>query len=307
MRYIPIFISVLYFSTYVLCIQDYCKSGYKLESNGIWELDLSRLNRPFVVVHNETTYPTITSTQTEINICDALNRPSDVDEEDFCKDRTYICRRVINTKKGSDRVTHVQAIAGEFEGSKLNATVEVPNNTEQDLSQNGAQLSISLGGEHINNKSLSALITLECDTSQPTKEDPNEPTIVSFKSNVLAVHWKTVFACGAQPKEKIPKEDEPTEDEPSEDEPSKDKDVPPKDINEGMSSIGVFFTFVGLLIGLYFGGYALYNYKVYNARGIDLLPHRDFWIELPYLIKDLITHVMDSMSSNRRGGGYASV
>ncbi|KAI9033719.1 autophagy-related protein 27 [Phycomyces nitens] len=298
-------LALLYFIPHVLGIQEYCNAGYKLESNGIWQLDLSRLNRLFTITHNETTYPTITSTQTEINICDPLSIPRDVDEEDFCKNGTYICRRVINSKRGSDRVISVQAIAGESKGSKLDYSLEIPKDTQQDLSQTGAQLSLWLHGEAINsNKSLSALITLECDTSQSTKDDPTEPRIESFTDNVLLVHWKTVFGCAAQPKQTIPKEDEPSKDEPSKDEPSKDKD--PKD-TRGMSGFSTFFIFVGLLMGLYFGGFALYNYKVYNARGIDLVPHRDFWIELPYLIKDLITHVMDSMSSTRRGGGYASV
>lgn len=34
----------------------------------------------------------------------------------------------------------------------------------------------------------------------------------------------------------------------------------------------------------------------------------DFWLDLPYLIKDLISHVIDSIMSHRRGsGGYVAV
>lgn len=35
-----------------------------------------------------------------------------------------------------------------------------------------------------------------------------------------------------------------------------------------------YFVSVGILIALYFIGGAFYNYKQYNARGLDLIPHR---------------------------------
>lgn len=60
---------------------------------------------------------------------------------------------------------------------------------------------------------------------------------------------------------------------------------------------------IGVLLGVYFVGGAFYNFRMYNARGLDLIPHRgksrtslvyllysvnlclDFWLDLPYLIK----------------------
>lgn len=41
-----------------------------------------------------------------------------------------------------------------------------------------------------------------------------------------------------------------------------------------MSGIGIFFTLVIVLAGIYFVGGAFYNFKMYNARGLDLIPHR---------------------------------
>jgi hypothetical protein len=29
---------------------------------------------------------------------------------------------------------------------------------------------------------------------------------------------------------------------------------------------------------------------MYNARGLDLIPHRDFWFDLPYLIRVSFYH-----------------
>lgn len=46
-----------------------------------------------------------------------------------------------------------------------------------------------------------------------------------------------------------------------------------KDESKGMSGIGIFFTIVLVLAAVYFIGGAFYNFKVYNARGRDLVPH----------------------------------
>ena len=43
---------------------------------------------------------------------------------------------------------------------------------------------------------------------------------------------------------------------------------------------------------------AYYNYTTYGSRGLDLLPHKDFWVDLPGLAQDLFSH----LASNIRGG-----
>jgi len=40
----------------------------------------------------------------------------------------------------------------------------------------------------------------------------------------------------------------------------------------------------------YFGGFYVYNWKVKNAEPGDRVPHKDFWMGLPDLIK-VRTHV----------------
>lgn len=63
-----------------------------------------------------------------------------------------------------------------------------------------------------------------------------------------------------------------------------------------------------ILAGVYFVAGAAYNYKVYNARGLDLIPHRDFWLDLPYHVRNLFAQVVDMIMSRRRGsGGYVAV
>jgi hypothetical protein len=52
------------------------------------------------------------------------------------------------------------------------------------------------------------------------------------------------------------------------------KEPSPPSENKGMSGIGIFFTIVLVLAAVYFIGGAFYNFKMYNARGLDLIPHR---------------------------------
>lgn len=50
------------------------------------------------------------------------------------------------------------------------------------------------------------------------------------------------------------------------------------------------------------------NYSQYGAAGWDLLPHRDFWREFPYLVKDAAQHVFRSVSrSTSSSAGYEPV
>lgn len=68
--------------------------------------------------------------------------------------------------------------------------------------------------------------------------------------------------------EKVPEDDK------------KPEEQPPVNGKEGMSGIGIFFTIIFVALGVYFVGGAFYNYKVYNARGLDLIPHRGKFVIL---------------------------
>lgn len=37
-----------------------------------------------------------------------------------------------------------------------------------------------------------------------------------------------------------------------------------------------------------------------GSQGWDMVPHRDFWADLPYVLRDLVT-------SRRNTGGYAAI
>ncbi|KAI7867018.1 ligand-effect modulator 3 family [Spinellus fusiger] len=273
-----------------MAVQDYCQPHFKPVSDGPYELDLSKLNNPFEVVQKTTTPPTTRTTQVSLNLCDALPVP-EKDLDDACPSGTYICRRILYTKKEIDTVVEVQPIAVDDKEKKLEAVLKAPEGKE-DLSENGVAYTLELGGGKVNGKEQSAHITLECDTSLPRTEKPTGPTVLNYSNNKLSLHWKTPYACATKPGEKVPEKGDQKEDTQ----------------HEGMSGMGIFFTTVASLLALYFVAGAVYNFRTHNARGLDLIPHRDFWLDLPYLIKDIFSHFKDVALSHRRGsGGYVAV
>ncbi|KAG1195118.1 hypothetical protein G6F70_008473 [Rhizopus microsporus] len=183
------FVLGLLFYSSAFALQNYCNSGYKPIGDKSLVLDLSKLNQEFTLYQNTSTPPSTRSVITQINICDAL---SISEESQFqCKKGTYICQKVVYNQDNKDFVAEVHTIAGDFEKSKLDAEFK-PVKSEADSTKNGYQYSLVLSG---GDNGQSALITLECDTSQSREDKPTEPTIVSFHNNVLTLQWKTVFAC----------------------------------------------------------------------------------------------------------------
>jgi len=288
-------IAATLFAAVTSAAPDFCTPGYQPIQDSNMKLDLTKLSRPegFQVLTEASTPPTTTKTEVKINLCGPLNRPEDANQ-DYCRAGAYVCRRVINVKDGNERVTEVQEIAGEIEGSVLDSSLTLPEN-EKDLSKNGVQYVITLKGGKVLDTPQSTKITMECDANGDKNADPPaKPTVNSYTNGVLDLYWKTPFACATT--EQVPTP------------PDNGGNDNPGNGGGGMSGAGIFFLIVGILVALYFIGGAFYNYKQYNARGLDLIPHRDFWLDLPYLIKDLFSHLMESISSRRRAGdGYVSV
>ncbi|OAD77696.1 hypothetical protein PHYBLDRAFT_141562 [Phycomyces blakesleeanus NRRL 1555(-)] len=288
-------LSLALFASSVLAIQDYCNPHFKPIAEAGYELDLSRLNKEFVVTQKASTVPATRTTEIKINICDALPAPKENDVDD-CPKGSYICRRIIYNKDGKDIVTEVQTISGDFDKEKkLVGNFKAPED-EEDLSNDGIVYTLELGGGKVGERAQSAQITLECDKSISREDEPKPPTVLSYTSNKLTLRWKTALACAVKPDEKKPDNGN-----------DKKGDETPQP-KEGMSGVGIFFTTVLVLLAIYFVGGAFYNFKMYNAQGLDLIPHRDFWFDLPYLIKDIFSHLVDTIMSHRRGsGGYVAV
>ncbi|KAL0138954.1 LEM3/CDC50 family protein [Mucor lusitanicus] len=285
-------LALMLFSGAALAIQPYCQPGFKPIADKDLQLDLSKLNNVFTISHEEKTPPTVTTTEVQVNLCDSLPVPNE-NAQDFCGKDTLICRRIIHTKGETKSVDYIQPIAENKDNTDFK-----PIKPEDDATKSGYQYILSLNGGNWADKAQSAQVFLECDESG-SKDKPSDPTVVSYNHDVLTLQWKTVFACATKGSEKKPDDDKKTTPPPSNPNDSEKK---------GMSGIGIFFTIVFVLAAVYFVGGAFYNFKMYNARGLDLIPHREFWFDLPYLIRDLFAHVVDSVMSHRRGtGGYVAV
>ena len=57
------------------------------------------------------------------------------------------------------------------------------------------------------------------------------------------------------------------------------------------------------VVGLYLGIGVWYNYTHYGSNGWDLLPHRDFWREVPYMAQDAFRHIRRTINEPLSGQG----
>ncbi|ORZ24105.1 autophagy-related protein 27 [Absidia repens] len=242
------------------------------------------------------TKPAAKITRTYVNICNPLTKPSGGVDDYFCKDNTYACLRLFHKKGDTENLDEVEELAGDYENSKLNPEFKIASDN-QDLSTEGSKFTLTLHGGKVLDKTQTVEITLECGHSE-SRDNPNGPNLVSDDGYITKLHWKVAFACATKVGENPPPQQPPND----------GGDNTHKPDEGGKSAIGWFFTILGIALGVYFIGGAIYNFKVFNARGLDLIPHRDFWLDLPYLIKDLISHLMETVTSRRSGGsGYVSV
>jgi len=68
----------------------------------------------------------------------------------------------------------------------------------------------------------------------------------------------------------------------------------------------LFWTAFFVLLAYFVIG-IVYNHQTYSARGWDLVPHRDFWRELPALTRDLGAHLVANVRQSTGRGGYSSL
>lgn len=134
-------------------------------------------------------------------------------------------------------------------------------------------------------------ITFKC------ADKASDPSLESYTDGILKLVWSTPAACAAG--------DKPAEGGSGDGESDGDK----KEAS-GMGFFGLlkflFWTFVIVLIAYFVIGIA-YNHQTYSARGWDLVPHRDFWRELPSLTADLGQHLVANVRQSTGRGGYSSL
>ncbi|GAC99210.1 hypothetical protein PHSY_006810 [Pseudozyma hubeiensis SY62] len=259
--------------------------------------DLSKIAYPIRTSNQESTPPSETKTSIDIDLCKPLEADSNRDEKDQCPRGTRICITIETIKDDKTIVTQAIPVAysGESGGSKIEAKVEWGEELE------GGEKSIELQfpGATYAGREQKAELELVCDTKA---EADSHPTARSYDraDGKLKLRWPTEFACSSAASK------------PGSGSPSKggsDSDGGNDNDSSGATSSGGW-GFFSWLFFLLFVGFAAYmgvgmysNYNNYGASGWDLVPHKDFWRESPYIARDAATHVWRTMSGNRGGGG----
>ncbi|KAH7339886.1 autophagy-related protein 27 [Rhizoctonia solani] len=231
--------------------------------------DLKLMNGEWTIGQDRPTPPTTMHDELRFNVCDNLKKLEGVSDGDQCAQGTRACFRTINEKPGeTSRVVSTIPVAQ----SSTKFTIDrLPSDRGK-----GIVLTMSAGSYPSDGgKPQSFKLSLIC------VDKTEGPQFIGYDGSQVSAEWKAIEACGAS------------------------KDPSSGDADPGGSSMGWFFFILLVIIVAYFALGAYHNYNQYGAAGWDLIPHRDFWRDVPYLIRDLVSHLFTSGRSGR--GGYTSV
>lgn len=255
-----------------------CKTPITVEK---LEYDLSSLSGEQTVKNERSTPPSTMIDTVRFNLCGNIGKLDKISQQDQCGDDTRACLTRAY-KKGSDKEDVISVV--QLANSKKLDPKYAPKTSPQGLE-------ITLHGETYAEKAQSLRLTLYCSPDSSS----DHPTFQWYDGSVMAIDWNTTAGCGHTHSNAPPKDDD-----------KKDSSKPSEEVGSG---IGYFFLVILIVLAAYFGFGAYYNYSTYGARGWDLVPHRDFWREVPYMLQDVLSHLCSSVrpraTSSR--GGYVSV
>jgi len=241
--------------------------------------DLTPLQGEHTVSRTRDTPPSSWIDSVRFDLCADLKPQDGVAAGDQCPTGTRVCLTKTNRKgDNSDRVVSVIPLA---QSSTLDPkyTHIVPTNDKP------KGLSLTFHGAEYASVAQSVTFMLYCSTTN------SEPQFTSYENGEVKIEWSIPSGCGmaADGDTRPPPDKTPDEEEVG-------------------SGIGWFFLVLLLTFMAYFALGAYYNYSTYGATGLDLIPHRDFWREVPYMLRDVLDHLCTSFRpkhSSRRG--YISV
>ncbi|CAG8450119.1 12737_t:CDS:2 [Ambispora leptoticha] len=168
-----------------------------------------------------------------------------------------------------------QLAADDEKNELLNATFSLGSSENIDNPHAPLLLTLNAGTDK-QGETHQTKFTFICDKDS---EEKKKPTFKSYEKGILEVEWKTPHACG-------------------------EKYGEPDENNGGRGGFTKFLTIFLILILTYLGIGAAYNYHVYRAQGWDLIPNRDFWRDVPYLISDMFKYLARAFHGGR---GYSGV
>ncbi|KAA1127851.1 hypothetical protein PGTUg99_005607 [Puccinia graminis f. sp. tritici] len=225
-----------------------------------------------------TTRPTPPSTTTEtllISLCKKLPPPDDPSQS--CPDGTLVCLLIYN-QIGTDR--RLEKIIPVGIGDQSSPTIQV--NTTGNHKES---LQLKIEGSKYNSIQQSVLLNLICsDEDRKASRPSTKPTTTIYDpiQGLLNITWPTPVACASS---------SPTH-----------KDSPSVH-NESSNPFRNFVVFVFLIFFAYLILGMWLNYNRYGLTGLDGLPHKTFWEELPRKLLDLVRS--SSLFSSRRPSARA--
>ncbi|KZT10686.1 uncharacterized protein LAESUDRAFT_721047 [Laetiporus sulphureus 93-53] len=247
--------------------------------------DLTPLAGEQSITRERSTPPTTMVDTVRFNLCANLQQLGEVDEKDQCPAGTRACLTKTN-RKGD-------------EGDRIVAVIPLATSSGVEYSTLSSPKGLSLtfqGPSYPTSRTSDPLpqsfhLRLLCAT------DDSEPSFLSYDGSQMSAEWSTPAACGSS--------DDGSSDKPNEDAGEGD-DKSKTSIGSG---VGYFFLLLFLALLAYFGLGAYYNYTTYGASGMDLIPHRDFWREVPYMLRDVVSHLCSAVRPRQSAsrGGYIAV
>ncbi|KAJ1018820.1 hypothetical protein NDA16_004625 [Ustilago loliicola] len=260
--------------------------------------NLSKISYPIRTSNTESTPPSETKTSIDIDLCKPLEADPNRDEKDQCPRGTRICITIETIKDGKTIVTQAIPVAysGESGGSRIEAKVE----WGEELEGGEKSIELQLPGATYAGREQKAELELVCD---PKADANSHPTARSYdrSDGELKLRWPTKFACSSAATKPGNGGGSPSKGG------SEDGDKGNSGSGSDASGGWGFFSWLFFLLSVGFVAYmgvGMYNnYNNYGASGWDLVPHKDFWRESPYIARDAASHVWQTVSGNRGGGG----
>ncbi|CCM05364.1 uncharacterized protein FIBRA_07579 [Fibroporia radiculosa] len=252
------------------------------------QYDLTTLAGVHLVKRDWETPPSTMIESVRFSLCSDLEPLEDVSDRDQCPSGTRACLTKTNRKSDEDdRIMSVIQLATSSASNVQYSALSSPKG-----------LSVSFRGPSYPPSADDDPTPQSFNLRLLCSPDSSEPSFYSYDGSEMWVEWSSPSGCGGAG-------------DGSGDEPTPDGDMEkPKGSGKSVGSgVGYFFLLLFLALAAYFGLGAYYNYSTYGASGMDLIPHRDFWREVPYMLSDVIAHLCSAVRPRQSAGrgGYIAV
>ncbi|CAL1707204.1 unnamed protein product [Somion occarium] len=255
---------------------------------GELKYDLHSIGGEHIVSRERESPPTKYKDAVRFNLCEDLKQQDGVASEDQCPSGIRACLTKTNLK-GQDggRITSVVPLANAAASAVETSALSSPKGLQ--LTIKGPSYPTSTSPEPV---PQSFTLKLLCAT------ETSDPQFSSYDGKNVLVEWSAPAGCGFS--------GSPNDKEPSG---GDEKGGDEKEEETVGSGIGYFFLLLLIAFVAYFALGAYYNYSTYGATGADLIPHRDFWREVPYMLRDVVSHLCSAVRPRRTAnrGGYIAV